>query len=96
MSKRDLRYALVLLLSILWFFILDASECEFRDSPLGFVKGCFNYSVEWNIVLAPTGVIVIIALPVSLLYFCLRMFFLFLDMAAKLINGKDISQKDDL
>ena len=95
MTKRDLRYILVLLFCILWFFVLNASGCEFRDSPVVFVKGCNNYGIDWNTIIAPTGVIAIIALPASLLYFFLRIFTVFLETAAKLINSKDKTKRND-
>lgn len=72
MTKRDKFYILLALLCWLWFALISASGCEFLDSPFGFVGGCYNYGVNWNAVIAPTGVLVLFAIPVCVLYFTFR------------------------
>ena len=72
MSNRDIRYGFVLLLCIFWFLVLNLSNCEWVDSPFGFVRGCNNYGISWNKFMAPTGMFVVLALPISFLYFILR------------------------
>ncbi len=72
MTKRDKFYVLLALLCWLWFAVISASGCEFLDSPFGFVGGCYNYGVNWNAIIAPTGVFVLFAMPACVLYFIFR------------------------
>nr|WP_086937394.1 hypothetical protein [Thaumasiovibrio occultus] len=48
---------------------INYSECELIDSPFGFVKGCTNFGINWNAFMAPTGSVLFIALPFSIIYF---------------------------
>ncbi|MGL1958018.1 MAG: hypothetical protein OCD00_11960 [Colwellia sp.] len=73
MKKRDKFYILIALLCWLWFAVISASGCEFLDAPFAFVSGCHNYGVNWNAVLAPTGLLVLFAGPVCALYFLYRL-----------------------
>ena len=72
MSTRDKAFLFVFLLSVFWFCLLRLSGCQIVDSPFGFVSGCDNYGVDWNLYLAPSGMIVLFALPVSALYLMMQ------------------------
>ena len=73
MDKRDKRYILAFLLAVGWFTLLRVSGCELLDSPLGFVKGCYNYGINWNSFMAPTGFFAVMALPFCILFFISRL-----------------------
>ncbi len=77
MSKEDQYWLLTLLLVVLYFAVLALSGCEFLDAPFGFVRGCFNYGIDWNAFMAPLGMVMLVALPCSLIYWLSRLFGLF-------------------
>ncbi len=72
MKPRDKFYVLVALICWLWFAVISASGCEVLDSPFGFVSGCYNYGVNWNAFMAPSGFLVFLAVPICLIYFLYR------------------------
>ena len=70
--KRDLCYLLAFLICLLWYYIFYISGCDWVRGPLHFVQGCYNYNIDWNSFIAPTGIIVMFVIPVILLYFIIR------------------------
>ena len=84
-GERDKRYFFVFLLCSLWWATLSASNCTFVDGPFAFVRGCDNYGIEWNSFMAPTGMFVVIAMPVTILYFILRTISVLFSSIRKLI-----------
>ncbi|MEZ8132022.1 hypothetical protein [Enterovibrio norvegicus] len=72
MKPRDKIYVLIALICWLWFAVVSASGCEMLDSPFGFVSGCYNYGIPWNSFIAPTGMLVFLAVPLCILYFMYR------------------------
>lgn len=73
MNRRDGFFSLLLLFCLGWFVVLWLSGCQWVDGPMAFVRGCYHYGVNWNSVMAPTGMVVILALPISLVYWFWRL-----------------------
>ena len=71
-SRRDLAWAAVLLLCVLYFYVLHLSRCPWVDGPFAFVRGCHNGGIDWNAFMAPIGMVVMFALPMSVVYWVLR------------------------
>ena len=72
---RDKIWALVALLSVLYFAVLSFSNCPWVDGPFAFVRGCKNYGIDWNSFMAPIGFFILcFAAPLSLVYWFLRIF----------------------
>jgi hypothetical protein len=91
MKSRDKYYVLTALICWFWFAVLYASGCQFLDSPFGFVSDCYNYGINWNAFIVPSGVLVLIATPVCFLYYLLRVlqiFFILLKLGINKLNFK--------
>jgi hypothetical protein len=85
-SQRDKRYFFAFLLFVFWFVLLQASGCDWVDGPLAFVRGCQNFGINWNSIIAPLGFVAIICLPVSILYFILRFCGVIKDIIMRIIR----------
>jgi hypothetical protein len=73
-SARDKVYFLLFLSGILYFSILAASGCRWVDGPFAFVRGCYNYGIDWNSFMAPVGFVVICGtFPLSIVYWLLKL-----------------------
>ena len=60
------------LFCIIYFVVLQLSGCDVVDSPFGFVRGCVNHGIDWNVFMAPIGFLVMLLLPLSVLYLGFR------------------------
>lgn len=70
--RRDLAWAAVLLLCVLYFYVLHLSRCPWVDGPFAFVRGCHNGGIDWNAFMAPIGMVVMFALPMAVVYWMWR------------------------
>ena len=90
-SSRDKLWLFWALVCILYFSVLLASNCNWNNAPLAFVRGCKNYGIDWNAFMAPIGAVVVLLLPLTLLYWVLRAFQALLSkvrhLAAKIFKG---------
>ena len=64
-----MKYLVVIVLCSIWLLIFKISGCELLDSPFGFVSGCMNHGVNWNSFLAPSGFLLMIVAPMSVIHF---------------------------
>ena len=90
-SSRDKLWLFWALVCVLYFSVLSASNCNWNNAPLAFVRGCKNYGIDWNAFMAPIGAVVVLLLPLTLLYWVLRAFQVLLSkirqLAAKILKG---------
>lgn len=70
--RRDLAWAAVLLLCVLYFYVLHLSRCPWVDGPFAFVRGCHNNGIDWNAFMAPIGMVVMLAMPMAVVYWVRR------------------------
>ena len=87
MTKLDVFFIPLTIVVILWWWALVYSGCELLDSPFGFVRGCYNYGINWNSFMAPVGFFVIILTPFSLFYSGVRVVISLLVKAFKLYRN---------
>jgi len=66
-----MKYLIVIILCALWLLIFKSSGCELLDSPFGFVAGCMNHGINWNVFLAPSGFLLMLLLPMAIIHFFL-------------------------
>lgn len=73
LSRKDGFYLLLFCFFLIWVALVKFSGCAWNNAPLAFVRGCTNHGFEWNTIIAPMGMIAILALPISLLYWLCRL-----------------------
>ena len=71
-STRDKTWAVVVLLCIVYFGVLEYSECPWVDGPLAFFHGCKNGGIDWNSFMQPIGMVIVPATSFSLVYWLVR------------------------
>lgn len=54
------------------FYILHLSKCKWVNGPFAFFHGCYNGGIDWNSFMAPIDMVVVLALPLSIVYWILR------------------------
>ena len=71
--KKDIGYLCALLLFPIWLLLFEVSNCELIDGPFAFVRGCNNYGIDWDLILARLGIVAPFLSLVSILYFLIRL-----------------------
>lgn len=70
--RRDLAWAVVLLLCVLYVWVLPWSGCHVADIPFAPVPGCRIGGIDWSVFAASIGMVVMFALPLAVVYWMLR------------------------
>ncbi len=70
--RRDLAWAAVLLLCVLYFYVLHWSGCQVADILFASVPGCHIGGIDWSVFAASVGMVVMFALPLAGVYWMLR------------------------
>ncbi len=57
--KYHLVFIVLSFISVVYWLVIIYSGCDFQDGPFTFVRGCYNYGIDWNKFMAPIGMVVL-------------------------------------